>query len=159
MPRRKLIKCPERNSGPTLDAIVEFSCTEWGGLPNIGLDFEELEKAWMMHREYLISEYKKQLCGQLPFAEYACHAVELPEPVRQPYPADPPYTTRNGLIHSYPIYFETQEAEFRHLDRLGLIDPDEKKLAIKRFKASTEWKHYKSVVPPVTVTTTNGVLT
>ena len=156
MPRRKLIKCPERNSGPTLDAIVEFSCTEWLGLPNIGLDYEELERAWQLHREYLIKEYKKQLPGQLPFACYAVSEVELPEPVRRPYDADPPYSTRNGLIHSYPIYFPTQEDEFKHLDRLGLIDTDERQLAIKRFKASTEWMHYRSVVP-VTVTTTEGL--
>ena len=155
MPRKKVPKCPTRGSGPTLDAIVEFSCTEWGGLPNIGLDYEELERAWKLHREYLIKEYKKQLPGQLPFGAYASHEVELPEPIRRPYDADPPYPTRNGLIHSYPIYFETQENEFEHLDRLGLIGPDEKKLAIKRFRASTEWKHYQSVVP-ATVTTTEG---
>lgn len=145
MPRKRKPKCPSRGQGPELDTIVEWSLTEWGGLPSLGLEYEELERAWVDHRNTITTEYTKQLPGQRPFGAYASGEIPLPEHEATPYTNEPPYITREGAITNYRSYFPTQQHEFEYLVKLGVVEGPELTTAKTRFATDCDWSHYKSI--------------
>ena len=145
MPRKRRPKCPSRGQGPELDAIVEFSLTEWGGLPSLGLEYEDLERAWAEHRDTITNEYTKQLPGQRPFGAYAAGEIPLPEHAATPYKNEPPYITREGAVTNYRSYFPTQRDEFEYLAKLGIVEGPELTKAKARFAEEPDWGHYESI--------------
>ena len=153
MPRRAKKKCPPRGSGPKLDVIVEWECCMWQGLGPEGLgysSFKELDRAWDTHKETLLPEFIRQLPGSRPFAQYALGEVTLPEMVQRPYPNDHAYQGSIGRVYEYRCYFEDQEAEFEHLQKLDLLTADEVKKAKQRFRNS-ERDSYNFISNPVGV--------
>ncbi len=144
MPRRAKKKCPPRGSGPKLDVIVEWETCMWQGLGPEGLgygSFKELEHAWDAHKETILPEYIRQLPGSRPFVQYALGEVTLPMIVQRPYPNDHAYQGSIGPVYEYRCYFLDQEAEFEHLQKLGIVTGDEVKKAKQRFQNS-EWDGY-----------------
>ena len=125
----------------------------WQGLGPEGLgysSFKELDRAWDTHKEKLLPEFIRQLPGSGPFASYALGEVTLPEMVQRPYPNDHAYQGKAGRVYEYRCYFEDQEAEFEHLQKLDLLTADEVKKAKQRFRNS-ERDSYTFITKPVGV--------
>jgi hypothetical protein len=154
MPRRAKKKCPPRGSGPKLNVIVEWETCMWQGLGPEGLgygSFKDLANAWDTHKETILPECIRQLPGSRPFAQYALGEVPLPEMVQRPYQNDCAYRGKIGPVYEYQCYFEDQESEFEHLQKIGIVTGDEVKKAKERFRKS-ERDCYNFITKPVGVT-------
>ena len=148
MPRRRKIRCPSKNApASTLTVLAEWALTEWGGWPveEWAMDYTATEEAWQEHKDVLLLAYVEQLPGNRPWGAYSSGEIPLPEMVRRPYESDLPYAARDGLIHSYHCYWETQQDEFLYLEKLGVLPAEEITTAKKRFETSDEWQGYKSI--------------
>ena len=148
MPRRRKVRCPSKSaSAEKLTVLIEWALTEWLGWPvdEWALDWAATEDAWQVHRETILQAFIAQVPGCRPFGAYAAGEIPLPDMVRKPYESDLPYQARDGLIHSYNCYWQTQQDEFLYLEKLGVLPAEEITAAKKRFATSDDWQGYKSI--------------
>ena len=146
MPRYKGIRSKKRTSAIQLNAITEFAMTEWGGIPieEMQLKWQQMETAMQNFGDKIEAAFVQQLPGQRPFCSYATGKIETPPLRRQPYQQDVPYQTRDGVLHGYYSYFETEEDETDFLIKAGVVEGQERTKARQRF-AKDERQTYRSM--------------
>ena len=146
MPRYKGLRSKKRTSAIQLNAITEFCMTEWGGIPipEMQLNWQQMETAMHNFGDKVEAAFIKQLPGRRPFCSYATGKIETPPLRRQPYSQDVPYQTRDGVLHGYYAYFETEADELAFLCKVGAVEGKEKTLA-ERSLAQGERPAYRSM--------------
>jgi hypothetical protein len=146
MPRYKGLRSKKRTSAIQLNEITEFAMTEWGGIPidEMQLNFQQMETAMATFGDKVETAFIKQMPGQRPFCSYATGKVETPPLRRQPYEQDVPYQTRDGVLHGYYAYFQTEADEFEFLCKAGVVEGQERTKAKQRF-AKDERHTYRSM--------------
>ena len=152
MPRYGGIRSKKRTSAIQFNNVTEFAMTQWGGLPieELQLNFAQMETAMATFGDKVETAFIQQMPGQRPFCSYAAGKIETPPLRRQPYSQDVPYETRDGVLHGYYAYFETEENEYEFLCKVGVVEGQERTKAKQRFAKGGRQEYRSMFREPLT---------
>jgi len=140
MPRRAAPKCGRRYAGERLDCTAElclttgdaFGVRDWEIALQSPAEFRRLWRAW--GRE-IVSRWITAFPGSRPLGCYLVGEI-VPPAWRHEYPALRHPVRIAGEVVIADRGWHCGEVELDHLDDLGLIDDEERRLAIERLAGS-----------------------
>jgi hypothetical protein len=138
MPRRTGRRCPERTGAKSeLDAAVAWELVVWRGLDIVGMGLAsatDFEISWREHGNTILRDYIDVMPGSRPFGLYATGHIPAPAITVAPYGHDLGRRIGERVFFDARCYGHADEPELVHLVALGVVGPDEARLARRRLK-------------------------
>lgn len=145
MPKRNTTKCTPKGMGPTITMPVEANLTRgdaWSCWDFTSI--AEFRDAWSSFGPIVTERWCKSVPGSRPMAAYVTGEIP-PWSWTHPTPClRHPLRRIDGVALVLDTAGHTTEHEFHHLVELGVIDADERRLALARL-ASPERVDYRPI--------------